>query len=735
MSDSVYQALFTAVYVIIFVIATTITLNLFNSANSYAESAYEYGKLTSDDSVIEVESISDNSNVISGTEMFTYYYNYVSNDKYGENEAKSDYKFEGAINGIKFDKDYELVYKSKVSDTNEVVIDVKETNETSTDVDGDGDVENSNKPTIPDIKAYRYDIENNLPANTEITFSAKSEVTISPITNQIGEYRWTVICDGNIEEEYTSVGKKGEFKYIFTKNEKDYQLKVVAIDLLGNEQEKTVNIRTGYLNPSVSIVEVNNKVINGGSVNINSEFGTSLEFSPYANSNNQNGRITKYAWYVNEQLKLETSNPNSFKYTFGTGNNKVKLKVKDSYNKESEVEFNFIVNNYLPPKITQLYEDKIGIKNGAKLIYKEGGISLRFIVDAELPYEFTTITKYEWYLNGVKQKSSLYNYYNANLGIGKYSVQVNVYDNKGNFSTKRMDFEIANVEKPNITTNPQASNETIIALEPGVNTFKLKAKSNLDEFFNMQNVKYKWKINGAVYITNNANDWISYPINNSVRELVVEVYAEASNGIKSPVTNRKYMFKQKVIDELLTTYKDNGDFDIIGKDNDIEVQTTYRNNGYSTTYWVDNIMYEQNSNNEEYAGVKFTREIVYDGYDIIITHKAKNNSSSDKQINISLDSDIMIYGNDRATVQSDGNSIYMTHSKYTFYFKLKGSPQVTDVSTFWYGGFNARKSNRLNQKEPLDNLINVDSGMAFSWKNQILKPGEEKSYTVIMGLV
>lgn len=731
MSDSIYQALFTAVYVVIFIAAATITVSLFNTTITYAEDAYNYGKITSNDSVIETTAFVDSYNVISGTEMLTYYYNYVENNKYGTT-SESKYVFDG-IDGIEMDENYILEYASTNSSTGITTIKVTKTDILSVDVDSDSATSSSNDPSIPNVWASKYDLDENIPAKTLVTFYATSQVTVSPITNSIQEYKWTVSYNGVQLTSYTSSGTEGTFSYTFTNNEAEYILTVTAIDKLGNESTKTITITTGYLTPTVAIYEANSKVISGGSVNINSEFGANLNFKASANSNNPSGSITSYQWSVNGVKQSETSS--TLNYTFEPGYNNVSVIVTDSFGLEKETNFYFTVNEFPSPNIISLTETNIGIESGSKVMYNSGGVYLKFLVYAEPSHDYATITKYEWYVDGVLQKSSLYTFYNQTFDIGSHTVLVKVYDSKDNSTSKTFNFTIAEVEAPTITTNPSASNDTIIAMESGNTTFKLKAYSNLETFYNSDNVTYVWKINGTSYTTNSSSNWVSYNISSSTSYLSVEVYAIDSNGQKSPTTTNTYQFKQKVIDNIIINELSTGNFDIVGVDNGTNIKTTYSNNGYASTYWVNGTMYSSNSSYEEHNGVVFTRTVVYDGYDVTITHTATNNSTSNKTIDISLDSDIMIYNNDSATVTSDGNSIYMTDGTYTFYFRLKNSVLVDDVTTFWYGHYNSRTSYRLKQLSPLNDLTSTDSGMAFSWQDIVLSPGETQSFTVIMGLV
>lgn len=82
MEDSTYEALYSGVYVFIFIIALSASIFLFKTVNDIADQSYRYGEQVSDPSLI-VDASANQYRVINGAEVLSYYYNYVKKDLYG----------------------------------------------------------------------------------------------------------------------------------------------------------------------------------------------------------------------------------------------------------------------------------------------------------------------------------------------------------------------------------------------------------------------------------------------------------------------------------------------------------------------------------------------------------------------------------------------------------------------------------------------------------------------------
>ena len=78
MEESAFQAIYTGVYIVIFIVSLTTALYLFNGISAVAEEAYEYGNKVTDQTVIEPPD--PESLKISDSQAISYYMNYIRND-------------------------------------------------------------------------------------------------------------------------------------------------------------------------------------------------------------------------------------------------------------------------------------------------------------------------------------------------------------------------------------------------------------------------------------------------------------------------------------------------------------------------------------------------------------------------------------------------------------------------------------------------------------------------------
>lgn len=123
--------------------------------------------------------------------------------------------------------------------------------------------------------------------------------------------------------------------------------------------------------------------------------------------------------------------------------------------------------------------------------------------------------------------------------------------------------------------------------------------------------------------------------------------------------------------------------------------------------------------------------------------------------------DVKIGDNDRAAIEvirngdgevtglrmvDDDQSNPSYGSQFNLYFADAGG--VTDVSTYWFGYYNSRKSNVYNQLngdtestgnyakegDAYTGFSGADSGIAFSWQGINLAPGASQTFSVILGV-
>ena len=80
MEDSAFEAIYTGVYIFIFIAALTMTLYMFKNVNELAERSYEYGIIASGDRLIEAPEEPDK--ILNKSDIVSYYCNYIKQDSY-----------------------------------------------------------------------------------------------------------------------------------------------------------------------------------------------------------------------------------------------------------------------------------------------------------------------------------------------------------------------------------------------------------------------------------------------------------------------------------------------------------------------------------------------------------------------------------------------------------------------------------------------------------------------------
>ncbi len=97
MEESSFQAIYTGVYIFVFIAALTTTLYMFRNVNELAENAYNYGEIATNQSVIQAPS---EDYKITGEELISYYFNYIKKDKYESDTNEYIQNIELTIDGV-----------------------------------------------------------------------------------------------------------------------------------------------------------------------------------------------------------------------------------------------------------------------------------------------------------------------------------------------------------------------------------------------------------------------------------------------------------------------------------------------------------------------------------------------------------------------------------------------------------------------------------------------------------
>lgn len=177
----------------------------------------------------------------------------------------------------------------------------------------------------------------------------------------------------------------------------------------------------------------------------------------------------------------------------------------------------------------------------------------------------------------------------------------------------------------------------------------------------------------------------------------------------------------------------NNNFNILGNGN----KTTFSNAGYTTVFVVNGSSTQITNGSGSLQNVSFNTKlsIVEDGNYVQIEYILTNNSNQNRTISIATHADIQINQNDRARIDNlpEDKGFIMTDGNYYYNVILKGQEGITDVDAYWFGYYNDRTKNLWSNVHP-QSLVNIDSGMVYSWQNKVLEPNETKSFVVRIGL-
>lgn len=117
--ENSYEAIYTGVYIFVFVAALTIALYLFQGINELADVSYDYGKTVTAGGVIETDT--EDKKYLTKSDVIVYYCNYVKKDN---NEQSSiDFKVNVGLQNLNYkglmdnlaEGNYELIQTGKNS--------------------------------------------------------------------------------------------------------------------------------------------------------------------------------------------------------------------------------------------------------------------------------------------------------------------------------------------------------------------------------------------------------------------------------------------------------------------------------------------------------------------------------------------------------------------------------------------------------------------------------------------
>lgn len=164
-------------------------------------------------------------------------------------------------------------------------------------------------------------------------------------------------------------------------------------------------------------------------------------------------------------------------------------------------------------------------------------------------------------------------------------------------------------------------------------------------------------------------------------------------------------------------------------------RTTYNDKGYFSTFKVDDV--EQNFKKSIKINNCTIQTILNDGVSDAfakIAYQVTNNGDVEKTFSIATYADIQMYYNDFATITNmkDANNndrgiqISGGGKITSLILKRLGG---TDVDTYWFGHRKEMETNKFKNYET-QTLKFIDSGIAFSWKDRKIRPGETLIFNI-----
>lgn len=160
------------------------------------------------------------------------------------------------------------------------------------------------------------------------------------------------------------------------------------------------------------------------------------------------------------------------------------------------------------------------------------------------------------------------------------------------------------------------------------------------------------------------------------------------------------------------------------------IKTTFNNDGYAIEV-----------RGFDKSCVTAVPKVINGGSHVQLAYEVTNNTTTAISGKLGVHADVMIGGNDRATIEviknKSGQVIGLkmleggsNGNQFSLYFR--GAGGVTDAATYWFGQYGQRVTNCFNTVS-LEKLENTDSGIALSWEVSV-PAGESRTYSCIVGV-
>lgn len=200
-----------------------------------------------------------------------------------------------------------------------------------------------------------------------------------------------------------------------------------------------------------------------------------------------------------------------------------------------------------------------------------------------------------------------------------------------------------------------------------------------------------------------------------------------------------------------------GRYDVIGKNANTDVLTTFLGKGYEAYISTDSTPERTNSKLLRLAGegvegcagdgiwAKVDADFVSGGNYLRVTYTLRNATATVKSdVSLGVAADVQIGNDDFASIYSTATGFRLVNTKLAaddpagsgmqFTLNCTNAPGADDVSTMWYGASNYTWENLFNNLADKGNLIGTDSALTFSWKNMSIPAGESITRSVVFGV-
>ena len=199
-----------------------------------------------------------------------------------------------------------------------------------------------------------------------------------------------------------------------------------------------------------------------------------------------------------------------------------------------------------------------------------------------------------------------------------------------------------------------------------------------------------------------------------------------------------FIYEKEIYADTMDAYfMSESNFNIWGEG----VQTTYGDHGYNTVLNVNGSETNIKNGTGSLDGVTIKTNLnnISEGNYAKVEYEIRNTNNYAVTIGIATYADIQIDDNDYAPIEnlSGNRGFTMSDGNHIFRFIGRDSYGVTDVDTYWFGTYNDREANKWNASYTYDGNggnRDLDSGMAYSWKNRSIGPGETQKYSAIIGV-